>query len=80
MAGVLRVDLRIVDVIDRTQEDVPVFVGEVGPEHEPVRAEGVDRAPQGGDVPVPDGVVPHPARRAVSGRDAAAVRSNGSIS
>jgi hypothetical protein len=29
----------VVDVVDRAQEDVPVFVGEVGSEEEAVRAE-----------------------------------------
>jgi hypothetical protein len=33
------VDPRVVDVVGRADEDVPVFVGEVGAEEEPVRAE-----------------------------------------
>jgi hypothetical protein len=37
--GGVRVDLGVVDVIDGTQEGVPVFVGEVGSEDEPVRTE-----------------------------------------
>ena len=37
--GGARVDLGVVDVIDRADKYVPVFVGEVGSEEEPVRAE-----------------------------------------
>src|SRR5579863_4306937 len=33
-----RVDLRVVDVVDRADEDIPVFVGEVSSQEEPVRA------------------------------------------
>src|SRR5580704_2449360 len=38
-AGGGRVDLGVVDVVDRADEGVRVFVGEVGSEQEPVRAE-----------------------------------------
>ena len=37
--GVVRVDLGVVDVVDRADEGVPVFVGEVGSEEKPVGAE-----------------------------------------
>lgn len=43
--GVVRVDPRVADVLDRPDEDVPVLVGEVGAQQQPVRAERVDRAP-----------------------------------
>ena len=59
--GGARVYLRVVDVIDRADKGVPVFVGEVGSEDEPAGANRVDRAPEGGNVSVPDGVVPHSA-------------------
>ena len=36
-AGGAWVDLRVVDVVDRADKDVPVFVGEVGSEQEAVR-------------------------------------------